>query len=109
MARYAVLVTSATTMILLAVYITAPPKMLDYCGEAHDQVIALLHEALEAGARRAIDSDDPGDTRGDALARVNGRYVLTCWIGRLRSDTDTFSDYLNSTRRDWGCNVSSGA
>ncbi|KAL1671569.1 hypothetical protein EV122DRAFT_226351 [Schizophyllum commune] len=72
-ARYAVLVTATTTMLLLAIFVTAPPKMLDYCGEAHDHVVALMHEGLEAGTGRAVDIDDTSDTRDNALARVNGR------------------------------------
>ncbi|KAL1715091.1 hypothetical protein EV715DRAFT_294545 [Schizophyllum commune] len=72
-ARYAILASSATTVILLAIFVTAPPKMLDYCGEAHDHVAALLHEALEAGTGRAVVIDDTSDTRDNALARVNSR------------------------------------
>ncbi|KAL1699245.1 hypothetical protein EV121DRAFT_296359 [Schizophyllum commune] len=72
-ARYAILATSATTVILLAVFITAPPKMLDYCSEAHDQVVVLLHEVLEAGARRVEVIDGVRDAEDNALARISSR------------------------------------
>ncbi|KAL1750147.1 hypothetical protein FB107DRAFT_279907 [Schizophyllum commune] len=72
-ARYAILVTAATIMILLTVHVTAPPNMLDFCGEAHDQVVARLHEDLEAGTGRAVVIDATSDTRDNALARVNSR------------------------------------